>query len=244
MRITIRNWREFNPRKDVTHSSWFRLNHNFFEDPDFYDFTPSELLAWIYILCVASKKNTDTVRVNILHLERVGRIKEKDFLAAVRKLESLQVILVDVTDTLRGCDEHDTPTNATRRDETNVTNETRRTDSSVAVASTAPAAPVAQLVGDYSPKAKTLLCAVPAEMQESWIAAYPDPAWIKQEINKAAAWISANPKKAPKKFPAFMSNWLSRGWEQFRKTLPSNKPGSEESDWAKREREKERRNAV
>lgn len=122
MRITVKNWREFNPRADVKKPSWFRLSHDLFEDPDFYDFTPSEMLAWIYILCHASKKNSDTITVSILHLERVGRIKEKDFRSAVRKLELLQCILVPDTHTLRERHAHDTSTNATNER----TNETER----------------------------------------------------------------------------------------------------------------------
>lgn len=113
MRIHIPNWREFNPRSDVKKPSWFRLSHDLFENPDFYDFSPSELVSWIYLLCHASKKNSDTITVNILHLEKVGRIKEKDFRSAVRKLETLQCITVLDTHTLRERHAHDTPTNAT-----------------------------------------------------------------------------------------------------------------------------------
>jgi hypothetical protein len=122
LRIEIKNWREFNPRSDVKKPSWFRLSHDLFEDPDFYDFSPNEMLAWIYILCHASKKNSETITVSILHLERVGRIKEKDFRSAVRKLELLQCITVPDTHTLRDRHVSDTPTNATNER----TNETRR----------------------------------------------------------------------------------------------------------------------
>lgn len=225
-------------------SSWFRLSHDLFEDPDFYDFSPSELLAWIYLLCQASRKNCDAVRVNISHLERVGRIKEKDYLTAIRKLEQLQIITVDVTDEIRARNVHGTSPPATYvRDERNVRDE--RTDSSIAVETTAQAATIApQLVGEYSLKAKSLLETSGLDTQASWIAAYPDPAWIRQEVNKAAAWITANPKKAPKKFPAFMGNWLSRGWEQFRKTIPSNPAAGEEPEWVKKAKAEEARNAI
>lgn len=246
MIVRVKNWRSFNPRADVKKPSWFRLSHDLFEDPDFYDFTQSELMSWVYLLCQASKKNSESVRVNIVHVERIGRIKEKDFLSAIRKLESLQIILVGVTDTLRARDDGDTHTNATdERD--GRTNETRRTEVSIAVVPTAQAAPIApQLMGDYSLTAKELLAGVPMRLQESWLSSYPDPAWIKQEINKAASWILSNPKKAPKKFPAFMSSWLSRGWEQFRKTLPSNPAAGPEPGWVTEAKAEEarRKNAV
>lgn len=118
MKIEIKNWRTYNPRGDVKKPSWFRLSHDLFEDPDFYDFTPSELLAWIYLLCYASKKNSGEIFVSVAHLERVGRIKEKDFRGAVKKLEALQCIRVLDTSPLRVRNAQDTPTNATNeRDE-------------------------------------------------------------------------------------------------------------------------------
>lgn len=57
--------------------------------------------------------------------------------------------------------------------------------------------------------------------QEAWIAAYEDITWIVQEILKANAWIQANPKKKPKNFQKFMTNWLSNGFETYRKGIPS-----------------------
>lgn len=60
--------------------------------------------------------------------------------------------------------------------------------------------------------------------QEAWLAAYFDSQWIQREICKAIAWVEANPRKRPKSFGRFMTNWLSAGWENYRKTLPSNKP--------------------
>ena len=122
MRITVKNWREYNPRTDVKNPSWFRLSHGLFEDPDFYDFTHAELIAWLYILSAASRKNSDTFTVNFQHVERIGRLKEKEFRSAVKKLQSLQCILVDVTPPIREGHAADTATNATN--ETNEHNET------------------------------------------------------------------------------------------------------------------------
>ncbi len=131
MRVQILNWDKFNPRKDVKNPSWFRLSHNLFEDPDFYDFSHAELLAWIYILSTASKKNSDTILVSLTHLEKIGRIKLKDFYSAVEKLEVIQCLLVHVTDTSRGRHADVTDTNATneRTNERNGTGEYESSDS-------------------------------------------------------------------------------------------------------------------
>lgn len=59
-------------------------------------------------------------------------------------------------------------------------------------------------------------------VQRAWILAYPSPEWVIQEIKNANVWLISNPKKNPKKFGAFMSNWLSRSFEKYRKGLPTN----------------------
>lgn len=65
------------------------------------------------------------------------------------------------------------------------------------------------------------LGSVKQSVQRLWLEAYPDRAWIRQELLKACAWIEANPRKQSKDFGRFMNNWLAKGWEQHRKTIPS-----------------------
>lgn len=65
-------------------------------------------------------------------------------------------------------------------------------------------------------------------LQTLWLKIYPDASWIIDELKKALVWIAANPKKAPKDFGKFMSNWLGRGYENYRKTVPTNKPQPKE----------------
>lgn len=95
MRIEILGWEKFNSRKDVKAPSWFRFGHDLFEDPQFFDFTHTEICAWIYILCQASKKSCGTVAVNANHLERIGRVRPKDFNGALEKLIAIGCIAVD-----------------------------------------------------------------------------------------------------------------------------------------------------
>lgn len=239
MRLAILNWEKFNARKDVKNPSWFRLSHSLFEDHEFYDFTHAELLSWLYILCLASQKSSSQVFVNFAHLERVGRIKKKDFEGAIKKLEQLNIVLVDVTSTLRERDVDDTHTCATRQTIHNKTiHNTTTADLASPTSTDVSATPID--CSDLSSKGNELLQNAGADLQRAWLETYQDQAWIKQEVNKASAWILANPRKAPKKFGAFMNNWLSRAWESYRKTLPSNKPQGEEPEWRKKAREESR----
>ncbi len=81
--------------------------------------------------------------------------------------------------------------------------------------------------------AEELLATVTQRTQDHWVEAYPDTEWLKTEISKAAAWVEANPKKRPKTYGAFLSNWFSRGWEDHRKRIPSVKPENGESSLEK-----------
>lgn len=95
--VTILGWDKINARKDVANPSWFKFKHSFFEDPDFYDFSRGEILSWIYLLCLASKKSAATVFVTFEHAERVGRVTKDEILGALKKLTSKQIVHANVT---------------------------------------------------------------------------------------------------------------------------------------------------
>lgn len=120
IRIRVPNWREFNPRTDVKKPSWFRLAHDLFENEDFYKFSQAEILSWLYILCACSKKNSDSVTIDIDRVVKVGRILEADFRSAVAKLKSMKCIKMGSSRTSRARNASGTATNATdgRTDET------------------------------------------------------------------------------------------------------------------------------
>jgi hypothetical protein len=99
--VTIIKFEDFNYRKEVKHPSWFRFQHSFFENPDFYEFTHTEKLVWIYLLCIASRKSSATFTLSWAHIEKIGGFKRKDFEMALQKLQAIQVIHVDVTDAVR-----------------------------------------------------------------------------------------------------------------------------------------------
>lgn len=119
--IKILNWEEYNPRKDVKASSWFRLSHSLFEDPKFFEFEHAELSFWIYILCFASKENSGDVYLSLAHAERIGRFSKSQVNSAIAKLVKNGCISVGVTQTLRARNVDVTDANATdgRTDERN-----------------------------------------------------------------------------------------------------------------------------
>lgn len=130
MEITILNWDKFNPRKDVKVPTWFRLGHSLFEDPQFYDFSHSEICAWVYFLSICSKKNTPTISINFAHAKKIARLSKKTIETACEKLNKIGVISFDhVTHTLRVRDVDDTSLHATNStNEHNITDTTRARD--------------------------------------------------------------------------------------------------------------------
>ena len=128
--LEVINWEKYNPRKDLKATQWFRFQNSLFEDPNFIDFSATEIVALIYILSLASKRQSGSIKISMAHVERIGRIKEKDFSSAIEKLLSLQFVQItsevehaDVTTTSHARDVHvplrdETRRNETERDET------------------------------------------------------------------------------------------------------------------------------
>lgn len=100
MLIEIVKWGHANNRKDIKNPSWFKFYHKFIDDPDFYDFTHSEIVCWIYILCLASRENKQgLVTINIEHAHRVQNLDSETIHQTINKLKRLQIIKIR---TLRG----------------------------------------------------------------------------------------------------------------------------------------------
>lgn len=65
------------------------------------------------------------------------------------------------------------------------------------------------------------LANVSHKIQNAWVETFPSADWIVDEIRRAHSWLLSNPHKNPKKFDRFMTNWLNRSFESYRKGLPS-----------------------
>ena len=72
------------------------------------------------------------------------------------------------------------------------------------------------------PLSVELLSTVKQDAQRVWLATYPNDKWLMHEFRKAKAWLVTNADKSPKKNIArFLNNWLSNGFESYRKGLAS-----------------------
>jgi hypothetical protein len=86
--VELRNFEKYRGRKDIEKPWWFACSNTIIEDDDFADFTPSMLLAWIYILSLSSQQKSAIVRIN---LDKVDGLKRKfsreDLTEVIKRME-------------------------------------------------------------------------------------------------------------------------------------------------------------
>lgn len=211
LKIRVKGWSEYNPRKDYKQPRWFALNNRILEDPDFFGFDGDEFKTWIYILCQCSQKNSDTISINLNHSERVCKISKKKFKFAILKLQDIEII------------ESVQVTNANVQDlystEQNITEQYNTEQNSIVLGgeTSSPASTTQFQSLDFFFKIKEIKTPV----LDEWIKNYPKE-WLDEQFANAKMWCLANPKKAPKDSTRFLTSWLIRGWERHRKTIASN----------------------
>lgn len=235
--ISIAGWDEYQERPDRANYTWCKLHSKMITGHFWASSTSDQKAVWLTLLCLRNKQQEDIIHTQDFVLAGYCGIKTSEIPKIITGLMGLGVIQ-DHGGQIPGKFPDVSRQNPGLELEIEIEKEIEKKG---AGRPTPPIAP--QLEGEYSERALGILEAVSVEAQLSWLAAYPESSWIRQEINKAAAWIAVNPKRAPKKYAPFMGNWLSRGWESFRKTLPANKPEAAIPEWKRQALEEEKRNA-
>lgn len=190
--IRVLKWSKHNERSDVKRPHWFRVDMGIADDPDLHDFNGEEFRAWIYILAMCCRKNSDVIRINLVHAKTSGRIKIASLKSAFKKLERNQSI-----EQINSPLQTDKQTN-------------RQTDTPErSLKHSGSALPEFKLL-----EALFLERGVTEEIQKSWLDGFPDVQWIIGEIRKAIVWETSNPNRKKKRFGAFISRWLTKGWDE------------------------------
>lgn len=65
IKITVLNWDKYNPKRDQKSYTWLRLDNMILTDPDLWGMTAEQKFVWIGILAECSKKNLDTIDLNL-----------------------------------------------------------------------------------------------------------------------------------------------------------------------------------
>lgn len=212
--VEVKNWNKYQMRKNsLKYSSWFRLEHSIIDDHKFFNLSPPEMWCFVYILSLCSRENKNVVTVNMQHADRVCRIEPALLHRALKKLKLIQVVelrstrgrYVDVSQK-RPTIQNNTEHNSTIHDRTGCERSQIHADTTAVVLESFKIIEI-----DLQKRS------VKKEVQQRWLDAFPDAAWIVGEVRKALAWEDANPTRRKKNFGAFITRWLTKGWD-YRKT--------------------------
>lgn len=119
--IEILNWEKYNPRGDVKKPSWFRFENSLIDDPQYFKWSAEELKALIYILSMASRKNSSRVSLYLEHADDVCNISEVTIRNVLQKMVLKQTLTVLKDSRAESARVHVQDPHATGRDGTNGT---------------------------------------------------------------------------------------------------------------------------
>lgn len=217
MEITITNWDSYNPRKDIKSMSWLKLNADIGFSESLFGMPAEAKWLWVFILSFCAKKNSGDIFIELDYFSFHSGVKKEKIIEFLELFES-RGLVSKKSDTSRV--RTDTDESERIRTETYPREEEIRQDKTREEKKREDAFAILPCFQDSF--SDEFLKTVKTKTQEGWLKTYPDPVWIKTEIIKAVTWLTNNPNKAPKKnLGQFFSNWFSRSWESYRKTIGS-----------------------
>lgn len=101
--LEITNWKKYNPRSDVEHSTWFRLQNNFWIDPAISSLDNDGKMIWVVLLSLASQQNRGVIEVDTHVVTSFLRVPLEKLDATLESLQESELIKV-VTSRRRNAD--------------------------------------------------------------------------------------------------------------------------------------------
>lgn len=215
--IKVLKFADFTKRtKDMRRFHWFSFPVDMITHPDFYGITGDEFKTFIWIICVAMKSGSDTIRLDIDHACHILSIKKIALKSAIQKLQGKQIDVVSWP--AAGHEPTESGLYKTRQDKTEQVAKATSSDQEN---------PVLALQQFPELEFFTKIKPLSVKLVQSWLALY-DAEWLRTEIKKATAWCIANPKRTPRAPGGFLTNWFARGYETHRKTMIASPRGYKE----------------
>lgn len=94
MLIEIVNWEKYNPRNDIKHPTWFRLENNFWSDGVIFDFDNDAKMVWVTLLALASQKMRGQIDANTAFIATVLKITVEKVEATIDALHLAKKIKI------------------------------------------------------------------------------------------------------------------------------------------------------
>jgi hypothetical protein len=231
--LQVLNFETYNPRKDRTRHHYSRIENDIWES--LHDLDSNSKLLFIFLITNATKyRNSHEisngfVSLSLDFIQTFTKVRPSSILVSLSRLEEKQLVKVlsgNQAVTKRG------PREEKRREEKEEKRREEKTPHAEIIEK-----PKLEIISSQVANAnlrgciesfkgnenvERLLAEVKHDVQKAWLQTYPTREWIFDELLKANTWIITNPHKKPKQFARFMTNWLNRGFENYRKNLPSN----------------------
>lgn len=203
--IQVEGWERFNTQTALKTPSWFKVSTKIASSQSLFGLPISAKWFFICLLAEAMNQRKGKFSLNIKWAAQQWDLKKQDISEAIDFLTERKLLRIDSESTPNQCGAL-SETDKNRLEE--IREDKNRLEGAEVGTAVLLSAPFDTITN---------------ELFNSWLKTYEDETWIRLEISKAASWIVANPKKAPKKdFGRFLNNWLSRGWDTYRKSIPSN----------------------
>ena len=101
--VTVNNWDEYQPRKDIQKHSWFRVDNNLFFSQKTFDLSPNDFCLLLFLLAMCSnKQSTGTISLKYDYVRNYTRLNLDDIKKSLVKLEENQIVKCSAYVDVRG----------------------------------------------------------------------------------------------------------------------------------------------
>ena len=218
--ITIVNWEKYNPQDFQTrYPHWFRLNKDLLQSPTVFGLSFEERWAWIGLMCLACERRTGKLTGSREWFIHRLQVSPQAFDITIQKLVSANSLATNWQQTPILL----VPTEQNRTVQNRTIQNIRVSSELTFVSPRTPEHSIENLALNLSQDARDRIQRI-----------YPDHEFVNREVEKMKIWLEANSKKMPKSkagWTRFVMGWLERGWERYRRGIPSAKSG--EINWDK-----------
>lgn len=90
--LSISNWETYQPRKDLTKLTWFRVDTGIFNGQTYYLLKNNGLILFMFLLTLAASSNNSCISLSLDYLADKLKFKKEDILVTIKILESLQLV--------------------------------------------------------------------------------------------------------------------------------------------------------
>lgn len=94
--LTILNWEKHNPKHKKNYKK-FMISNGIFMDQKIAQLSPTQIILFMYLLCIASELGSESVRISVGTVPKYFRIDVKSMWNSLKRFEELQLVSISKT---------------------------------------------------------------------------------------------------------------------------------------------------